>query len=65
MLPSNMEQYGERIISMIKGEAKYYSDNLKKKLQVNFNYTDYIRKINSKGSPDRYGGTADSCCDGP
>lgn len=48
MLPSNMEQYGEKIISMIKGEAKYYSDSLKKELQVDFNYTDYIRKMNSK-----------------
>lgn len=48
MLPSNMERYGEKIISMIKGEAKYYSDSLKKKLQEEFDYTDYIRKINSK-----------------
>lgn len=48
MLPSNMEQYGEKIISMIKGEARYYSDNLKKALQEEFNYTDYIRKINPK-----------------
>ena len=48
MLPCNMERYGEKIISMIKGEAKYYSDSLKKTLQEEFDYTDYIRKINSK-----------------
>lgn len=48
MLPSNMEKYGEKIISMIKGETRYYSDSLKKALQENFDYTDYIRKINSK-----------------
>lgn len=48
MLPSNMELYGEKIISMIKGEAKYYSDSLKMALQEEFDYTDYIRKINSK-----------------
>jgi len=48
MLPSNLERYGEKIISMIKGEARYYSDSLKKALQEKFDYTDYIRKINSK-----------------
>lgn len=48
MLPSNMGQYGKEIISMIKGEARYYSDSLKKALQEEFNYTDHIRKINSK-----------------
>lgn len=48
MLPSNMEKYGEKVISMINGEARYYSDSLKRALQGEFNYTDYIRKINSK-----------------
>ncbi|KPU44454.1 alpha/beta hydrolase family protein [Oxobacter pfennigii] len=48
MLPSNMEQYGKKIISMIKEEARYYNENLKKVLQEEFDYTDYIRKINSK-----------------
>lgn len=48
MLPSNMEKYGKEIISMINGEARYYGDSLKKALQEEFDYTDYIRKINSK-----------------
>lgn len=49
MLPSNMEQYGEKIISMIKGESRYYSDSLKEALQDEFDYSDYIMKTtNSK-----------------
>lgn len=48
MLPSNMEQYGKKIISMIEGEARNYNDSLKKALQEEFDYTDYIKKINSK-----------------
>lgn len=48
MLPYNMKLYGDEIISMIKREAKYYSDSLKKALQEEFDYSDYVRTINAK-----------------
>lgn len=48
MLPSNMELYGDNIISVIKEESEYYKDSLIKKLQEDFDYTDYVRRINSR-----------------
>ena len=45
MLPSNMERYGDKIISMIKEESEYYSESLTEKLQEDFDYTNYVRKI--------------------
>lgn len=45
MLPSNMQAYGESVIRMIKGEAPYYSEKLKKSLQEEFDYTGYAKKL--------------------
>lgn len=45
MMPSNMELLGEKVMSMIKSEAPYYSDNLSKSLQTEFDYSDYVRNI--------------------
>lgn len=48
MLSANMEKYGEKVTSMINGEAGYYSDSLKRSIQEDFDYTGYVRRINSK-----------------
>lgn len=48
MLATNMQRYGEKVTSMIKGESMYYGDSLKKSVREDFDYTDYIRRINSK-----------------
>lgn len=48
MLATNIQRYGEKVTSMIKGESMYYSDSLKKSVREDFDYTDYIRRINSK-----------------
>lgn len=48
LLPSNKEKYGDKIISMIKGEEKYYSSYLMNASVEDFDYTGYIRKISSK-----------------
>lgn len=48
MTSCNMDKHGEKVVSMLKGEGKYYSDSLNKALQEEFDYTNYIRKINSE-----------------
>ncbi|QRN82937.1 alpha/beta hydrolase [Chloroflexota bacterium] len=42
MTPENMAIHGAKIIPMIKGEAPFYSDELKQSLQTDFDFTDLI-----------------------
>ncbi|MEW8995698.1 alpha/beta fold hydrolase [Clostridium sp.] len=47
MTNENMNLYGENILKMISNEAPFYNDNLKKSLQEEFDYTEYIKSISS------------------
>ncbi|MGB8454605.1 MAG: hypothetical protein WCD89_20030 [Anaerocolumna sp.] len=47
MLPANMNYYGEHVLSMIKEESQYYSDSLKKYLQRDDDFTNYVKNINA------------------
>jgi pimeloyl-ACP methyl ester carboxylesterase len=48
MLPVNMVKYGDNIVNMIKAEDLYYSKSLKRTLQEDFDYTEYIVKVKCK-----------------
>lgn len=40
----NMRVYGESVIEMLKGEMMFYSGDLKRSLQREFDYTEYVKK---------------------
>ena len=44
MMEENMKKHGERVIKMIKDEGVYCNEELKKSLQEEFNYSDYVRE---------------------
>jgi len=46
MLPANMNYYGKQVLSMIEKESQYYSDSLKKYLQRDDDFTNYVTNIN-------------------
>ena len=48
MTPANMDRYGAEILKMIKSEAVFYSQSLKKSVQEDFDFTDYV--INAKSA---------------
>ncbi|WP_167955429.1 alpha/beta fold hydrolase [Anaerosporobacter faecicola] len=43
---THMEQYGEEVVAMIRGEAPFYSSQLKEALQEEFDYTEHVKKLN-------------------
>lgn len=45
MTPEHMKHHGSTIMRMMKNEAPYYQENLKKSLQDNFDYTGYVRRV--------------------
>lgn len=45
MLPGNMKYLGPTIIPMLQSETPYYGDALKRSMQEDFDYTDYVKKI--------------------
>lgn len=47
MTNENMNLYGENILKMISNEAQFYNENLKKSLQEEFDYTEYIKNISN------------------
>lgn len=47
MTNENMNLYGENILKMIRSEAQFYNENLKKSLQEEFDYTEYIKNISN------------------
>ena len=47
MLPVNMENYGEQVLSMIKEEDQYYGDSLRKYMQREDDFTNYIKNTNA------------------
>ncbi|MHD0316857.1 hypothetical protein [Fusobacterium sp. THCT1E2] len=45
MTPKNMERYGKSILEMLNKEKKFYTDELMKSIQSNFDYTDMVYEI--------------------
>jgi len=45
MTPENMEQFGTEVMEMFQEERKYYTKELFDALQNEFDYTEYVRKI--------------------
>lgn len=48
MTPAHMQAYGDRVMGMLKGEAPFYSAELKKTLQEDFDYTDYVKRYDGR-----------------
>jgi pimeloyl-ACP methyl ester carboxylesterase len=48
MTSAHMEAYGPKVKQMLQTEVPYYRDELKKSLQEDFDYTDYIKQARQK-----------------
>jgi len=48
LTPKHMEEYGEKIVQMIKGERLYYRNSLIESLQENYDYTVYVKNSKSE-----------------
>lgn len=48
LLESNMEKYGDRVMKMLQNEAPYYTKELQKQLQEDFDYSRYIHQTTAK-----------------
>jgi len=71
MLPTNMIKYGDKVKSMFMSEAPFYTDDLKKSIQADFDFSPYINKISGRvfgiygdrGIENYSGRIADLCLD--
>lgn len=45
MTPKNMELYGKNIVEMLNKERKFYTDELLRSIQDDFDYTDVVYKV--------------------
>lgn len=43
MTADHMDEYGDRVLRMLRSEAPYYKDGLKKSLQDDFDYSELVR----------------------
>lgn len=48
MTPEHMEMYGSDVTAMFREEQKYYSQELMKSIQEDFDYTGYLKEIPNK-----------------
>lgn len=48
LMESNMSKYGDRVMKMLQNEAPYYTKELQKQLQEDFDYSSYIHQTAAK-----------------
>lgn len=48
MTPEHMNEYGNDILAMFKEESKFYTSNLFKSIQGEFDYTKYLKELTQK-----------------
>lgn len=48
MTPEHMDEFGESIITMLQEERKFYTPELFKSIQNEYDYTNYLQEITQK-----------------